>query len=153
MEVKKLKNILTPLEKRVQYQLSGRQTTGTDQAEPGAKRENKMASKYNITAKKWLHPTTGEVRVYLNGFAGDFGVTKAYAVADQDGDAKVIIEKASTQKMADSAKSSIRLHFGLYASFDAYLAACPAEAAKEDRSYGSKWANAYERHTGRAYGE
>ncbi len=112
-----------------------------------------MAAKHNITAKKWIHPQTGEVRVYLNGFAGDFGVTKAYAIADADGDAQVIIEKASSQKMADSAKSSIRLHFGLYASFMKYLDACPAAIEKEDRSYGSKWANAYERHTGFAYGE
>lgn len=51
MEVKKLKNILTPLEKRVQYQWSGRQTTGTDQAEPGAKRENKMSKTITVNTQ------------------------------------------------------------------------------------------------------
>lgn len=45
---KKLKNLLTHLEKRVQYQLSGRETTGTDLKEPGAKQENEMKT-INIT--------------------------------------------------------------------------------------------------------
>jgi hypothetical protein len=111
-------------------------------------------AKYNITAATWTHPQTGEIRVYLKGFAGDNGSTKAYAIADSDGDAKVVVERASTPKMVDCARSSIRQHFGLYASFSKYLEACPAAtAASQDKSYGSKWANAREQYTGEAHGE
>jgi hypothetical protein len=41
--------LLTSSEKRVQYQLSGRETTDTGQAEPGAKRENEMAMKIQVS--------------------------------------------------------------------------------------------------------
>jgi hypothetical protein len=109
-----------------------------------------------MKAAKWIHPTTGEVRVYLNGFKGDMNAVKAFAAADKDGDAVVTVTggEFTSQKQIDNIKSEIRKHFGLYVKFDVYLAACPAATEKAiDKSYGSAYANAYEQHTGNAFGE
>lgn len=105
-----------------------------------------------MNAKKWTHPKTGEIRVYINGFKGDNGSLKVYASADKDSDAVVTVENATTQKQIDNAKSEVRKHFGLYVKFDVYLAAC-VETKNASKLYGSDYANAYEQATGCAYGE
>jgi hypothetical protein len=108
-----------------------------------------------MKASKWIHPTTGEVRVYLDGYKNADRQVKAYAIADKDGDAVVIVEgKGQPQKQLDNAKATIRKHFGLYAKFEAYLSVAtePAEKASS-HAYGSDYANAYERATGESWGE
>lgn len=53
--------MLTCFDNRVQYQLSGRETTGTGQAEPGAKRENEMkTNKQLMTIARKLRSSLGK---------------------------------------------------------------------------------------------
>lgn len=108
-----------------------------------------------MKASKWIHPTTGEVRVYLDGYKNADSQVKAYATADSDGDAVVTVEgKNQPQKKLDNAKSEIRKHFGLYAKFDAYLSVATEPTKKANsHAYGSDYANAFERATGESWGE
>lgn len=108
-----------------------------------------------MNARKWIHPKTGEVRVYLNGFKGDSGSIKAFATANEKGTAVVTVtgNEFTTDKMLENVKADIRRHYGLYESFDTYLAACAESTSRNHHAYGSKYANAYELHTGCAWDE
>lgn len=108
-----------------------------------------------MKASKWTHPTTGEVRVYLNGFKGDRKDIKAFAISDKDGNAVVTVTGSDfvNQKNLDNIKSDIRKHFGLYVKFEIYLNACAESAQKEVHAYGSIYANNFERATGCSFGE
>jgi len=109
-----------------------------------------------MNAQKWIHPTTGEVRVYINGFKGDTGSIKAFASADNDGNAVVTVtcNEYVSQKQIENAKADIRQHFGLYVKFEKYLAACKESSTRTaSHAYGSAYANAFERATGESFGE